>query len=295
MDGFCSRSEGEQDFEGKAEVRVVQGDLFRVLSMPLLSGRAFRQDDQAPGAPRVAILNQTLARRVWGMQDPVGKQIRIQLESRPYTVIGVVGDVQKFGFRCEPEPEVSIVFTDGYPAGMFLLARKMQPPSASLVASLRDAIRSVGEGVLVFRIATLDDLWLESFSSPQILLFLVGAFAVLGVFVASTGVYGVMSFLMAQRTREFGVRLALGATPRRILSSLVADSFRLSLLGIAFGLAGAVALGWLVKGMLFEVGTLDPLTYLLAPLLISLLAAIAAFVPARQVLRLNPAAILRTE
>lgn len=185
--------------------------------------------------------------------------------------------------------------TDGHPAGMVLLVRAMQLPTAALVASLQHAIRSVADGVLLLRIATLDALWLESFSSPQILLLLVGAFAVLGVLVAITGVYGVMSFLVAQRTREFGVCLALGATPRQILGSLVADSFKLSLLGSGIGLACALALSRLVQGMLFEVGPLDPMTYLVAPSVISLIAVLAAFAPARQVLRLNPAAILRTE
>jgi putative ABC transport system permease protein len=289
------KGESEKGFEGKAEVRVVQGDLFRVLAIPVLRGRGFRPADRAPGAPRVAIVNETLARRAWGTEDPVGRQIWIPFENQPYTVIGVVGDVRKFGFRPEPEPEIYVVASTGYPAGMVLLVRTMRPPSASLLASLRDAIRSAGEGVLVLRIAVLEDLWLESFSRPQVLLLLVGGFAVIGILVAIAGVYGVMSFAVAQRMHEFGIRMALGATPRRILSSLVADSFKLGLLGIGIGLAGAVFLSRLLKGMLFEVGTLDPVTYLVAFLLISLVTVLAGFAPARQVLRLDVAAILRSE
>ncbi len=286
---------GEEPFVGNAEVRFVLGDCFRLLEIPLLRGRPFTLLDGEPSSPRVALVNQTFARNAWGADDPLGKQIRIQFESRPYTIVGVVGDVRNFGWPREAEPQIYIASTDGYPAGMTLVVRTADSDAYAIAERVRLAITSAGYGAIPYNFASLEDLWFASFSHPQFRLFLVGAFAALALLLALSGVYGVVSVLVVHSTRELGIRLALGATAAQILRSLVSDFSKLSLLGICFGFAGAVALSRLLKGMLFEVGSHDAMTYLGAILAISLTTLLAGSIPARRVLRLDPATILRSE
>lgn len=285
----------QQPLAGQAEVRLVLGDCFRLLNMPLYRGRLFTPQDGELSSPRAAIVNRTFARNFWGEENALGKQIRIQFESQPYTIVGVVGDTHPFGWRTEAEPQIYITASDGFPGGMTLVVAAAGSDPRPLTESVRQAITAAGEGAIVFKFASFADLWFASFSHPQFRLFLFGAFTLLAFVLAVTGVYGVVSVFVAHRTRELGIRLALGATARQVVRKLVSDFSKLALVGAGLGLAGAVLLSRALKGMLFEISSYDPLTYLGAFLTLLAATLLACYVPARRILRLNPASLLRSE
>jgi putative ABC transport system permease protein len=291
------------------QYRVVAGDYFRSLSVPILKGRAFAEADTEDGA-KVAIVNREMVRRYWNDQDPIGKVISvnppIQLVPRGtvppdykpdlFTVVGVAADVHYASLSAPPLPVVYVPFAQGSEGTttMYLVVRSSEDP-VGLAAAIRDRIRQVDPDVPASSIRTMEDRVSASLAQPRLRTIVLGTFAGLALLLAAVGIYGVMSYAARQRTREIGIRIAIGATSRTILTLLLGRSFVLVVAGIAAGLVGAVALTRALRTLLFGVSTSDPLVFAGVTAALAAVAMVAAWVPARRATRLEPVVALREE
>jgi len=293
-------SDGRLDSEGldvTAEVRVVMGKYFQTLRAPLENGRLFTASEELNPSAKVAVVNRTLADRIWGAESVLGKQISIQYEQGHFTVVGVVDDIRKFGSTSahDPTPQIFIAHSSGSPAGMvFLLRTKEQSPYA-LVNQIRRIVASLDNGVAMEEVTTLEDLWQNSFSNPRLLLIILTAFGVSGFALAIAGVYGFVSYSVSKRLREFGIRMALGATPVSIVKMIVQSTLVLASLGVAIGVGGALILARTLRTILYEVGPTDPTMYGLVAGLVLSSAVVASLFPARRAAKCDPTATLRSE
>ena len=265
---------------------VVGGDYFRVMSIPLRSGRLFDQRDTAPGAKSL-IVSESLARALWGDADPVGRTAWKDL-----TVVGVVGDVRHFG------PDTPLVRTVYRPmaqreawGGTLVVLTDREP--ALLAPALREAVRQVNSAVLVQRAGTMGELVQARTAAPRFLAVLLGSFGGAALLLAAIGIYGVIAYSVSQRTREIGVRIALGAQPGSVLGMIIRGGLRLAGAGVAIGLAGAVGLSGVLRAQLFEVSALDPWVYAAAAVIVAGVTLLACYVPARRAARVDPMVALR--
>jgi putative ABC transport system permease protein len=281
-----------------ANSRVVSPDYFRTLGVPLLNGRLLSAQDNAQ-APLVAVINQAMARRYWGEEDPVGK--RFKLSSRApntswLTVVGVVGSVRQVGLNSDPFPEFYASFTQAPPRlrPRVLFIRATGNP-LSLVAAVKDQIRAVDKDQTIWGARSMEEIVAGWLAPRRFNLLLLGVFASLALALASVGIYGVISYAVSQRTREIGVRLALGAQPRDILKLIVGHGLALTLGGVALGLLASLALTRWLESLLFSVSPTDPLTFAGVALLLTLVALLACYVPARRATKVDPLFTLKHE
>jgi predicted permease len=291
------------------QYRVVAGDYFRALAVPILKGRAFAETDTAEGA-KVAIVNREMVRRYWKGQDPIGRVISvnppIQLVPRGtvppdykpelFTVVGVAADVRYGSLGTAPLPLVYVPFAQGSEGNttMYLVVRSQTDP-AGLSAAIRDRIRQVDPDVPAASIETMEDRVSASLAQPRLRAIVLGTFAGLALLLAGVGTYGVMSYAARQRTREIGIRMAIGASSRAILKLLLGRGAVMVTAGIAAGLLCALALTRALRTLLFGVSTSDPLVFVGVTILLASVAMVAAWVPARRATRLEPVAALREE
>jgi len=291
------------------QYRVVAGDYFRALEVPILKGRAFADTDTADGA-KVAMVNREMVTRYWKDQDPIGKVISvnppIQLVPRGtvppdykpelFTVVGVAADVHYGSLGAAPLPLVYVPFAQGSEGTttMFLVVRSQTDP-AGLAAAIRDRIRQVDPDVPATSIRTMEDRVSASLAQPRLRTVVLGTFAGLALLLAAVGIYGVVSYAARQRTREIGIRMAIGASSRAILRLLLARGAAMVGGGIAAGLLGAVALTRALRTLLFGVSTSDPLVFAGVATMLAAVAMVAAWVPARRATRLDPVVALREE
>jgi putative ABC transport system permease protein len=282
-----------------ANNRVISPDYFRTLGIPLVKGGLLSAQDTLE-APPVAIINQAMARRFWGKEDPLGKRFRPAARNAPgpwLTVVGVVGDVRQGGLDFDSFPEFYRPFTQEHqtwarPRTLFIRTN-LDP--LSLVASVKNQIWAVDKDQTINDVRTMEEIVARSLSPRRFNLWLLGAFAALAMVLASVGIYGVISYAVSQRTREIGVRIALGAQPRDILQLVVKQGLVLTLSGIAIGLAAAFALTRWLESLLFAVSKTDPLTFASVALLLTLVALLACYVPARRATKVDPMIALRGE
>ena len=266
------------------------------LRIPLRSGRVFDAHDRA-GAPLVALVSASFARTVLKGADPIGRRMRIGPQSgEPYTVVGVVGDVRQVSLALGEAnaiyiPESQWHFGDN---PMSLVIRSRGDP-ASLAPEVRRAVWSVDKDQPIVRVAMMDDLLAATAAERRFALILFEAFALAALVLAAAGLYGVLSGSVAERTREIGVRSALGASRKRILALVLGQGLRLTGLGVALGLAGAAVATRALVAMLFGVSRLDPVTYLGVIALLAAVSLVACAVPAWRAARVDPASTLRTE
>ena len=291
------------------QYRVVAGDYFRALAVPILKGRAFAETDTADAA-KVAIVNREMVRRYWNDQDPIGKVISvnppIQLVPRGtvppdykpelFTVVGVAADVRYGSLGTAPLPLVYVPFAQGSEGAttMYLVVRSHTDP-AGLSAAIRDRIRQVDPDVPASSIQTMEDRVSASLAQPRLRAIVLGTFAGLALLLAGVGTYGVMSYAARQRTREIGIRMAIGASSRAILKLLLGRGAVMVAAGIGAGLLCALALTRALRTLLFGVSTSDPLVFVGVTILLASVAMVAAWVPARRATRLEPVAALREE
>lgn len=273
--------------------RLVDGGYFSALQIPLLRGRTFAglSPDEAR---RSVVLSASLARLLWGDADPVGRQLNPGGNNRLLTVIGVVGDVrsQKLGAQAAPTFYWSMHrFIYG---PMHVVIRSSGDP-AQLLPAIRAAVKETDPTVPVFRVRTLEQLRSTNLEQEQLMFSLLGGFTTIALFLAALGTYGVITFTVQQRTQEIGIRLAIGAQSGDIFRLIVGQGLRLVALGAVLGLAGALASVRLLATMLYETGTADPLSYLLATAVLTLVALGAAFLPARHATKVDPIVPLRAE
>jgi putative ABC transport system permease protein len=283
-----------------AVYRVVSPDYFRAMGVPVLRGRAFAASDTAE-APAVMVVSRAMAERHWPGEDPIGRRLKVgPPDSRnPWaTVVGVVGDVRHGALSNELEPEMYAPYaqeTRGFTAPRDLVVRTSAGDPLSLAAAVREAVWSVDKDQPVSGARTLEQVLGESVARQRLYLLLLGAFAGLALVLAAVGVYGVMSYAVAQRTHEIGVRVALGAGRADILRLVVGQGMLLGLAGVGVGLAGAFALTRVMSSLLYGVTATDPAVYASVALLITLVALLACYVPARRAMKVDPMEALRYE
>jgi putative ABC transport system permease protein len=297
----------------RALFRIVQPGFFSALGIPLLAGRDFTDDDLSSRA-RVVIVNQAMARREWPGANPLGRRLSVDDPAKGadwFTVIGVVGDSRQAGWISDVRgemyfPHLALLAPADLPGWQGSLVSFLNPSRMTLVIhSRRDSGRLLGEiraavgrldpGAPVSDVLTLKAAVAEQFAEPRFELSLFAGFALLALILAAVGIYGVMSYSVARRSHEIGIRLALGANRGDAFRLVVRQGMRLALAGSLAGLAGALILARYLRSMLFGVDPSDPLTLAGVTLLLALVALLAAAVPARRAARVNPLVALRSD
>jgi predicted permease len=276
----------------EVDMRRAVGDYFTSMGMPVMAGRVFQPEDRT-AAFGIAVVNSTLAARVFPGESVVGRRVRMGPNSSgPWlTIIGVVGDIRHSSLEDAPRPEIYISYLQGPPTSPFMVVRATSNPDA-LVPAVRDVAKALGADP-PFNVSSMDHLRSESTAVRRFTVLLAGIFGALALLLAAAGVYGVMSLVVAERTDEVGVRVALGATPSRILSMIVAHAARLGLAGLVIGAAASLALAQAARNLLFGIGPTDFVTFAAVPLALLLVALMAAIVPAMRATRISPVQAIR--
>ena len=278
-----------------ANFNIATPGYFETMGIPIVAGREFTTNDGST-APPVIVVNETAARRLWPDRNPLGRGIVLTGRTAPLTVVGIAGDVRQSSLGSEPKPEI---YLNGLQPGpdwsSFALVVRARPDAASVVADLRGAVRHVNRDVAIAKIAPMPDVVAGSVAQPRIYTALIGAFAAIAVLLAAVGLYGVMSYSVAQQTRELGIRLALGSTPSAIVLSVLRQGTLLTSFGVVLGSGGAYlgtrAMAKLLPGVRGE----DPALVAAVAGLMVIIGAAASFVPARRASRVDPLAALRVE
>jgi predicted permease len=272
---------------------AVQPGYFRTMGITLIRGRGFRESDDANGA-MVAVVNRALAENFWPGQDALGKHLHFLKEPWDVTVVGVVNTVKYQTLGEPPQPIVYWPLKQHFSPFTALIVHTMGPTAHS-VATIRATIQSVAPTIPLERVLTVSDLLQQSLLPPRIAAELLGAFGLLALVLAAIGTYGVMSYSVSQRTREMGVRMALGAQPQDVLQLVLRTGMTMVLVGVAVGLAVATALTRSMSSLLYGIGWFDPLASLTTVALLILVALAACWVPARRAARVDPLIALRYE
>jgi putative ABC transport system permease protein len=277
--------------EPTAEHRCVSEGYFEALGVPLRRGRLFTtQDDQR--AVKVGVINEAMARAFFPGEDPLGKHLKYNEVSRE--IVGIVGDIRHFGLAEEPRPEYYFPFRQDTLSGQTLVLRGSSDASA-LVPAVREAIRDLDPDLAVASVRTLDSLVSRSVAQPRFRALLLGAFAALALLLSAVGIYGVLATAVTQRTREIGVRMALGAERKDVLAMVVGQGMKLVMVGMGAGLLGSLALTRILSGLLYQVSATDPFTLAGASVLLGCVALLACGVPAYRAARIEPMSALRVE
>jgi putative ABC transport system permease protein len=269
----------------------VGGDYFKMLGIPLLRGRLFEERDSYD-APNVVVINEAFARKHFGRADPLGKAIRIGGSGPFFPIVGVVGDVRYEGLEVEGETTMYTAMRQDPMRHLSLVVHTQGDPAA-LVSGVRGILARLDPDLALVDVQTLDEIRDQAVASPRFRTALLGLFALTALALALIGIYGVIAFSVAQRTREMGIRLALGGTVRDVIGLVLKQGLGLALTGVAIGLASAFAATQMLSTLLFGVSARDPLTFIVAPLLLIAVALAACFVPARRAARIDPTIALR--
>ncbi len=267
---------------------------FETMHIPLLRGRDMAETD-TPDAPPVAVINETMAHRFWPGQDAMGKRFKYNdPDAKWITVIGVVGDVREFGLAEPAIPEAYYPESQNTSSRMILVARAANDPQTQ-VPAIRKALHSLDKELPFAGIRTLPEVVSESSQEKRFVALLLGLFAALALVLASVGIYGVVSYSVSQRTREIGIRMAFGAEVRNVLGMVLHEVLRLTFAGVAAGLLGAWGLSRYLTSILYAVRATDVFTYLLAALLMAVIAVAAGLIPAQRAASVDPMVALRHE
>jgi putative ABC transport system permease protein len=277
---------------------VVSPGYEKTLGIRLLRGRGFTDMDRE-NAPRVALVNATVARRQFPGTDPVGKRFifgHLEANRAPewITIVGLVADTKMYGLANPARLEVYVPFRQRAAHEMVLLVKSGVEPSA-LVSAIRGVVVSIDKEQPIFGIATMQEVVNASVSTRRITLILLGLFSGLALVLASIGIYGVISYSVAQRAREIGIRMALGAQRGDVLRLVLAQGGKISLAGIAIGSAASAGLTWLMAKLLYSVSAVDPATFTAVAFVLAVVAMVASYIPARRALRVDPLVALRNE
>jgi putative ABC transport system permease protein len=274
--------------------RSVSPGYFDTMHIPLLRGRSFTDAD-VRSAPFVMIVSQSTARRFFGDADPIGRALRPSAKPEiAFTIVGVVGDVRDQALNQQtPSLYYSIAQRGSWPL-MDVVVRTDGSPEA-LLPSIRQRIHEMDAGLALANVNTMDQLLSNSAAQPRLNTFLLTAFASVALLIAAIGIYGVLAYSVNQRTREIGLRMALGATPRSVLQLIVSQGMKVVLIGVAIGLIGGLALGRAVSSLVFGVPVRDPVTFSLVAVVLTAVALAACAIPARRAARVDPMVALREE
>jgi len=264
--------------------------------VPLLRGRTFDERDRV-GARLVAIINETAARKFFPDQDPIGKEIWVGVgwgEKQYGEIVGLVGDVKYGKIEEAFKPQVYLPFTQPSEPASFLMVRATQSP-LQIVSAVRGTILSLDKSVPIFDVKTLEERSADATSRTRFSALLLGIFSSLALILGATGVYGVMSYAVSGRTREIGVRMALGAQPRNVLGLVMRDAFFVMFGGVGLGIAGALAATRVLGSQLYGIGTTDTLTFATVSVLLAAVSLAASYIPARRAMKVDPMVALRYE
>ncbi len=282
---------------GYANYSPASEGYFRALGIPLLRGRLF-DDRDTIDAPHVAVVSQSLAREKWPGQDPLGHRIEfgnMDGDLRPLTIVGVVGDVREDSVEAPAAPIVYVTYRQRPQTTYhFTAVVRSEIDSASVISSAREIVHGL-DPEIPLSFDTLAQVMSDSLKARRFNLTLVGVFAGTALLLAMAGLYGVMAYAVSQRTGEFGVRTALGASPGNILRLVLGQGIATALTGVAIGLAGALVLTRTLQSLLFGLSATDPLTFLVVALALVLVALLACYVPARRAAGVDPMVALRYE
>lgn len=278
--------------------RSVSSDYFRAMNIPVIQGRAFTEHDTEK-APLVIIVNQALARRDFSNVNPIGKRINLggnDPKGQPiwFEIVGVTADVRSLELREEATPEFYLSALQDIFAGMSVVVRTAVEP-ASLAPEVRRIVAEVDNSAPVSEVKTMEHIVHESVTQPRFNLFLLGLFGGIALLLSAAGIYGVTAYAVTQRTHEFGIRMALGAQVGDVLRMILGQGMLLIAVGIVVGLLASFALTRLLKSLLFGVSVTDPLTFVAITLLLTFVALLACYIPARRATKVDPLVALRYE
>jgi putative ABC transport system permease protein len=290
--------EGEADPGGSApevDIRMATTGYFEAMGMTLVRGRGFTDQDRLD-TPRVIVVNDSLARRVWPGGDGVGQRLVIDYRggAYPYEVVGVVNDTRHHGLRRDPRPEVFIPHAQNPYLSLNVVVRTSGEPRR-LAHTAAGTVAALDPRQPVHSVVTMEELLARSVAPERVSMLLLAVLGAIALVLAATGVFGVLAYTVSSRTREIGTRVALGADRSDIARLVLGQSLRLAAAGTAAGLAVALALGRAVASMLYGVGPRDPWTLAGVCVLLGAVALLAAWVPARRAMRIDPAVALRCE
>jgi putative ABC transport system permease protein len=307
-----STSEEMRGIPDAPQIRSVSHDFLQTMGVRLLAGRWLESRDDG-AAPPVIVVNRSLARRFFGSEDPVGQMVHLdgRMDLPPQQVVGVVDDMRQARLDQEPAPQF---FVDYRQVLALTQARQMPVPAqerlafgflsfvvrtdgdpARLIGTVRSLIGRVDSNVGIDALLPMEQLVASSLTRQRFYAAVMGVFAAIAVLLSAVGVYGVLAYAVGQRTREFGVRTALGARSRDVLAMVLRQGLRLTSIGIGIGLAGAITLTRYIEGMLYDVNPLDPLTYVAVVALFAAVTSIASYLPARRATKIDPLRALRYE
>ena len=278
-------------------VDIVSPGYFGAMGIPLAKGREFAEADTAHGE-MVVVVSSALAGSAWPGADALGKRIRFGRDaSAPMmTVVGVVGDVRQLNLKSAPAPEIYLPYSQGlFSFPVMTVAVRTEGTTQPVISALRAAAADVDADQPVFDIKTMSERVNESSATDRFQLLLLVIFGGLSLLLAAVGLYGVVDHSVSQRTREIGVRMALGAARGNVLLMVLGQSSRIILIGVAAGLAGAFGLTRLMATLLFQVTATDPVTFAGVPLVLLVVALAASYVPTRRAARVDPMIALRYE
>jgi putative ABC transport system permease protein len=272
---------------------IVSPEYFSTLDIPLLQGRAFAEGDRAD-APGVAVVNEAFVRQLLGAGSPLGR--RVEFNERWLEIVGVARDTRNNGLKVSTRPEVYLSLGQAPPAwNQYFLLVAARRDANLLLPAVRDAMAAIDPDQPAYNIQTLEDAFAGSTRRERFSTVVLGAFAALALLLAAIGIYGVLSFMVASRTREIGVRMALGADPADVRRQVVLQATRLIAAGLAIGLAGSLVLRQAVAGLLFQVSPGDPLSFTAAAAVLGVIAIVAAYRPAERAAAVDPIVALRYE
>jgi len=271
---------------------IVSPEYFHLLGMTVLRGRLF-SDQEVETAPAVAVINEAMARSFWPNEDPLGKRFRLNRPSW-ITVVGIIADARTESPEQAGIPQVYLSVYQRTAKDLAMFLRGQLDPGA-IEGEVRRQVQSVDPQLPVFHAEKLDDVLSDSLAARRFSLQMVGLFALTALLLAGLGIYGTISYLVGEQTREIGVRLALGADRRAILAMVLGQGFRLAIAGAGIGLAGALIVSRLMSGLLYGVSPADPVTFVAVTLLLTVVALTACYIPARRAMRVDALTALRYE
>jgi len=285
----------EHGAEPVTDVALVMPGYFAAMNIPILRGRVFDDRDRA-GAPATVVINRTVARQFYPNENPIGKPLAIEWDhpDQRYEIVGVVGDVHQRGLNENVQPTAFLSMAQAPQAPITLVARAKGNP-ALLQNAMEAQIHAINRNVAVFDARTLDSIVSNSVAPQRFNTILLGGFAALALLLAAVGIFGVISYSVAQRTQEIGIRRALGADTANVLRLVLAQAMGLTAAGVVLGIAGAFALTRLLQTLLFEVTPTDAVTFIAVSLVLSAVALLASYLPARRAAKVDPMTALRYE
>ena len=297
-DGFII--EGQEVPEGSNPSESEQADIvsltpgtFQALGIPLRQGRDFQHTDTSD-TPRVAIIDETLARRYWPANDAIGRRIQTTGNREWMTIVGVVGGIKHTSLSEEKSPHLYSALAQSPAPRASFIARTDGPPAAAF-STFRAAIKQVDPDMPLYRVRSMTELIGETLSTQRLTNILLTGFAVLALLLAAVGIYSTMSLYVGSRTKEFGIRLALGAQPGALRRSVLRQGLWLTAAGVVVGLAGALALTRTIRSLLFEVSATDPFVFTTIPVLLVIVSLVACYTPARRATKVDPLVALKED